>query len=331
MNNKKTTINGLTIVNLILIIILSIILVLQNIELDYSVYSPGGLVNIGDRLDNKPYDSKGSFNMTYVTYRKGTIFNLIIAKILPSQDIIKNEDITVENEKIEDSIHRSELLMKQSISIATLTAYQKADKDIKITKNHVYVYYKYPESSSNLQIGDEVIKCDDKDVSDFEDVKTCVDSFTVNDEVEMTVIRNKKEIKTKSKIADNNKINILFTLSYDFEKNPDITYKPDKNESGSSAGLILTLSIYNALIEEDITKGMKIAGTGTIEIDGSVGEIAGVKYKIKGAAKKKADLFIVPAANYDEAKQVIEENHYNLKLLKADTFDQVLEDLKNYN
>ena len=93
----------------------------------------------------------------------------------------------------------------------------------------------------------------------------------------------------------------------------------------------MALSIYDALVEEDITKGMKIAGTGTIEIDGSVGEIAGVKYKIKGAAKNKVDLFIVPSANYEEAEQVIKENHYNIKLLKAETFDQVLEDLKNYN
>jgi PDZ domain-containing protein len=108
-------------------------------------------------------------------------------------------------------------------------------------------------------------------------------------------------------------------------------YHYEKNESGSSGGLMLSLSMYNSLVEEDITKGMRIAGTGTIEYDGSVGEIAGVKYKIMGASDKNVDLFIVPRANYEEAKQVIEENHYNIKLMIADTFEQVLNDLKNYN
>ena len=94
---------------------------------------------------------------------------------------------------------------------------------------------------------------------------------------------------------------------------------------------MLALAMYNALVEEDITKGMTIAGTGTIELDGSVGEISGVKYKIMGAVNNNIDLFIIPADNYDEAEQVIKENNYNIKLLKANTFEQVINDLKNYN
>ena len=45
----------------------------------------------------------------------------------------------------------------------------------------------------------------------------------------------------------------------------------------------MALMIYNALTEQDLTNGKKIVGTGTIERDGSVGVIGGVKYKIMGA------------------------------------------------
>ena len=48
------------------------------------------------------------------------------------------------------------------------------------------------------------------------------------------------------------------------------------------------LAIYKELIEEDITHGLKIVGTGTIDELGNVGEIDGVKYKILGAVKNKA-------------------------------------------
>ena len=94
---------------------------------------------------------------------------------------------------------------------------------------------------------------------------------------------------------------------------------------------MLSLALYDYLIDEDVTKGLKIAGTGTIDIDGNIGEIDGIKYKIAGAVKNNIDVILVSPYNYEEAKQVIEENHYDLKLLKAETFDQVLEDLKNYN
>ena len=54
------------------------------------------------------------------------------------------------------------------------------------------------------------------------------------------------------------------------------------------------LLIYDYLTEEDITKGRTIVGTGTIDENGNVGSIGGVKYKLKGAVKNKAEIFLVP-------------------------------------
>ena len=90
-----------------------------------------------------------------------------------------------------------------------------------------------------------------------------------------------------------------------------------------------TLQIYNTLISEDITKGDVIAGTGTIELDGTVGEISGVKYKLIGAVKNGADVFIAPSNNYKEALQVKEENNYDIEIIEATTFKEVVEKLKN--
>ena len=95
-------------------------------------------------------------------------------------------------------------------------------------------------------------------------------------------------------------------------------------------GLITTLEIYNRLIKKDITKGLKIAGTGTIEEDGSIGEIGGVKYKILGAAKDKADIFIVPEGNYKEAKQYIKDKKIKIKLIKVSTIKETIEKLEEY-
>ena len=90
----------------------------------------------------------------------------------------------------------------------------------------------------------------------------------------------------------------------------------------------MSLTIYNKLTEEDITKGKKIVGTGTIDISGNVGEIGGVKYKLIGAVKNKAEVFICPVENYQEAFNVAKEKNYNIKIISVATFDEVLEKLE---
>ncbi|MCK7488498.1 MAG: hypothetical protein MZU97_25640 [Bacillus subtilis] len=58
--------------------------------------------------------------------------------------------------------------------------------------------------------------------------------------------------------------------------------------------MLQALYIYSQLVDTDITKGLNIAGTGTIEYSGAVGYIGGVKQKIITAYYKGADLFFIP-------------------------------------
>ena len=88
------------------------------------------------------------------------------------------------------------------------------------------------------------------------------------------------------------------------------------------------LDIYNKITEYDLTKGKKIAGTGSIDAEGNIGKIDGVKYKLKGAVNKKADVFIVPYENYDEAIKIKEKNNYNIKIIESSTLKEAIEKLK---
>ena len=91
---------------------------------------------------------------------------------------------------------------------------------------------------------------------------------------------------------------------------------------------MLSLTIYDLLVKENLSHGRTIAGTGTIDRYGNVGEIGGVKYKIKGAVKDKADIFFVPKDNYKEAKKIVDKNKYKLKLVKVNTLKEAIEYLK---
>lgn len=90
------------------------------------------------------------------------------------------------------------------------------------------------------------------------------------------------------------------------DANVDVIFPIDvsidsRNIGGPSAGLMFTLEVMDELTEQDMTHGRRIAGTGTIDPDGNVGPIGGIRQKIFGAIDAGAEYVLVPAGNYDEA------------------------------
>ncbi|MFI0983539.1 hypothetical protein ACH4SP_41835 [Streptomyces sp. NPDC021093] len=75
---------------------------------------------------------------------------------------------------------------------------------------------------------------------------------------------------------------------------------------GPSAGLLFTLGIIDKIDGNgaggDLTGGRDIAGTGTIDADGTVGQVGGVPLKIKGAKADGATVFLVPQNECSQAK-----------------------------
>ena len=90
----------------------------------------------------------------------------------------------------------------------------------------------------------------------------------------------------------------------------------------------MALSIYNYLTEEDITNGMNIAGTGTIDQYGNIGEIGGIKYKILGAIKNNVDVFIVPKENVKEAKKVAKDQDSDIIIITDKTLSGIIKQLQ---
>lgn len=69
---------------------------------------------------------------------------------------------------------------------------------------------------------------------------------------------------------------------------------------GPSAGMMYTLGLIDKLTPQDETGGRTIAGTGTIDAKGKVGEIGGIRLKMIGAKRDGATWFLAPKGNCDE-------------------------------
>jgi len=85
---------------------------------------------------------------------------------------------------------------------------------------------------------------------------------------------------------------------------------------------MFTLEIINQLTEDDITDGMRIAGTGTIRRDGTVGAIGGVKQKVFAAIDVGATVVFIPAANYEDALLAAGDD---ITVVRVETIDDPLD------
>ena len=317
------------------IIVYVLILALFLVEFPYYISAPGGLINTEEKIKTtENFKMKGSLNMAYVSEIHATIPTLIVSLFNDDWDIEKEEDIKNDNETIEEKNYRNKMLLEEANDTALLVAYKHSDIDYSIENSKVYITYIDELANTNLKIGDQILKVDNKKIKDKNDLFTYIASKKIGDKISLEVKdingENKKRTSTLINVLDESKVGAIVTETFNLKSNKKVEFNFKNSESGSSGGLMLTLTLYSHLNEIDLTKGKTIVGTGTIDINGNVGEISGIKYKLIGAVNKKADIFLVPAGNnYKEAKKVKKEKGYDIELVPVKTFEDALKYLKN--
>ncbi|MDN6533635.1 MAG: hypothetical protein L0K63_05060, partial [Yaniella sp.] len=86
-------------------------------------------------------------------------------------------------------------------------------------------------------------------------------------------------------------------------------------------GLMFTLALIDRMTEESVADGRHIAGTGTIDPDGTVGPIGGIQQKVTAAASEGASIFLAPELNCEEITHV----PGGMTVYSVDTLDTAIE------
>lgn len=314
-----------------LLVLLAIFLLFW-IELPYVVYKPGGVINLSKRIEvENGYDYEGELNMSYVSMMKGNIPFILLSYVIPNWDLEKSENVTYEGDSVSETLKKDKMQTESAMDNAVIASFKLTNHELEITGYHNKVIYIVSDAETTLEDYDEILSIEGASVTNLEEMQKIVNYYKEGDILNIKVLRNDKDVDTTAKVfkvGDSLKVGVSIITTYDYETNPEVTIKTKSSESGPSGGLMMALSIYNSLTEEDITKGKKIAGTGTIDEFGNVGEIGGIKYKILGAIKNDMDVFICPEGNYEEAKKVLEKEDADLKLIKATTLKEVVQKLQ---
>lgn len=319
--------------NIPFVSILVIIYCIFLIPLPFYIEKDGGIIPTKDRIKiENGIESSGNLYMSYVSEIKATIPNYIISLFNKNWDIINKDDVVSNNESEEEAEFRSKMLLNESITNSIIASYSLTGNKIDILKEDCYITYVDAKANTDLKIHDKILKINNMDITNKSDIANIVKEINKNDILTLEVENNGKFYTRRATLTDFDgtlAIGIIVTTDRTLNTNPSYSINFKKSESGSSGGLMLALEIYNNLTKTDITKNRKIAGTGTIDENGIVGSIGGVKYKLIGAYNEGVDIFIVPnGENYDEAINVAKEEKINIKIIGVSTLKDAIEKLK---
>lgn len=284
---------------------------------------------------------KGNFMLTTVRMGQANIYSYAEAKMSKFEEIYPESEILNPTETEEEYNVRQLYLMKDAKLNATDVAYRKAGLPVKYKYNGIYVLSVLPNMPANgkLKAGDRIFKVDGHTFSSSNEFMDYVRTKKAGEELTFTYLRNKQtntvKIQVKPFKQEPKRVGIGISLVDDKEVivNPPVKIVTDEI-GGPSAGLMFSLEIYNQLTKDDLTRGHQIAGTGTIDADGTVGPIGGIEQKIVAADKAGAEIFLAPnehgakKSNYRDALKAAHEIGTKMKIVPVDTFDEAVAYLK---
>ena len=316
--------------NIKFLLILIVAFFVLTFELPYYIDTPGGLIDVSERLEVEDgYGINGSLNLAYISEFRATIPTLIVAYFNGDWEIIKKDDVVADNETIEENNYRNKILLEEANQNAIIVAFDKAGLDYEVTNRKVNIIYIYEEADTDLKIGDVITEINGIEINSKEEALNTIKESdelsikVINDGVEYTRYANKVDIGGEDLIG------IMVSETKDVTPSKEVSINFKESESGPSGGFMMSLSIYDYLTSDDLTKGLKIVGTGTIDEFGNVGVIGGIGHKIKASVKEDADIFFAPSANYAEALEVVTEENLDITLVEVSHIDDAIEYLNN--
>jgi PDZ domain-containing protein len=217
--------------------------------------------------------------------------------------------------------------MQRSQEIAAAVALRTAGKKVTLRSTGALVDAIDPAlpAAGKLEPDDVIVAIDGKRVTSPEDVFRTMSRVKAGQPVRITIRRDKQtlieQMKTVSAGPPTNRAIVGVSIEPAVDIKLPIAVRIDAgNVGGPSAGLAFALEVLEEM-GRDVVHGHKIAATGEIRPDGTIGPIGGIKQKTIGAREAGVDALLVPAG--DNAR-VARQHADGLRIIPVETFPQAL-------
>jgi Lon-like protease len=280
-------------------------------------------------IDGYPL-SDNFYTVAVISYRPITPFQSMIVE-LDTQSVLRPITARQKDTTLLEEFRQGQITKEVSYHMAVIQAYEQASlvkPEINITYEYqgLIVYYRPSKLKGLLEIGDLIININGIDHQNMSHAAFRLLAY--QDEVTFTIKRELSNgdvsmhevtyqyVEEDQRMLFYPKYNIINAFpQYDFPGLNSIT-------GGPSGGLIQTLSIYVSLVNIN-TENLKIAGTGTIEYGGLVGNVGGIPQKFYAVKREKIDLFFMPKAQYNLIPNVT----HNIDIIPVETLEEAIYEL----
>ena len=274
-----------------------------------------------------PEDGGGVYYVD-VLVRKATLLERIWPGLRDGSTVVPSEQVRPEG--VDDSERRREELeeMRLSQRVAAAVALRELGGDVVAKPIGARVEFVDPEAPSGgkLRAGDVVVAVDGSDVHGPSDLRRAIREAGASRDVEVAFERGGKSARVAVRPQAGPEgvplIGVIVSQAADIELPIDVEIDTG-GVGGPSAGLAFALDVMEEL-GTDIDRGRRIAVTGTLELDGSVGPVGGIKQKTIGVERADIDVFLVPAGeNAAEARRYAD----GIRIVPVTSFQQALRSL----
>ena len=293
-----------------------------------------------DYGNNENYTFEGNLFQLTVRRDEANVFVYLWSLINDSYDLYPREVILPDGVTPQELSEISIQNMRTSENVAIAVALKNVGYEIESKGDGVAVVGLLEDSpvKDKLKKGDLINSINNTVIYSATEFISTLRTYSIGETVSIGLLREidgiKEQIYIKTTLIEHVEYEgepmvgfLATTVNERFDFPFEIDIKTG-NVGGPSAGLMMALNVYNNLIPEDITNSKIIAGTGTIEIDGSVGPVGGIKQKIIAAKRAGAELILVPVANFEEAKQFETDK---TAIVAVDSFDEALAVISQYS
>jgi Lon-like protease len=294
-----------TLSSLALVAVLSV--VAWNVEIPYLAYSAGPVSDASNSIRAEGvdiYQPTGELLMLTVIGQNVNIFEAVIAMFDPTIDLIRREAVRAPGETDEEYRSRSLQQMDDSNFRSIVVALRALGYDMVPVEVIVNEIVEGVPAEAVLELGDTIVSVEGVEVSSISDFAPLVRDLPVGAVIQMTVRRGGELLDLEVELAERSDepgVAMIGLILGEIIEPPFEVGIRTGNVGGPSAGMMHTLAIIDNLTEGELTGGLVIAGTGTINSDGQVGAIGGIRQKVVAAEAAGASYILVPEANYQEA------------------------------
>lgn len=275
----------------------------------------------------------GEILLTTVQVFPTTTSGAIEAWLDPYEDVARREELIPATIDTQEFFDTQREIFDESVKVSAAVGLRAAGLDVTIEGDGARVVEVIPGSAADgkLRSGDVIVDADGEEISLGSQLAALTQELQEGAELTLQVERDGSTEDVTLRTApipgsESSGIGVFIdTLNQEIDLPTDVEISNRSNIGGPSAGLMLSLTVYDLFTDEDLADGRSIAGTGTIRLSGEVGPIGGIEKKVRGAAASGADVFLAPAEQAEAARSAAPDG---LEVVSVATFQDAIDALE---